>query len=43
MKLEEECIGFGESDKRAAFEAFKKRFYDDLHHRMEVFFTTHHA
>ncbi len=43
MKLEEEAIGFGESDKRAAFEAFKKRFYDDLHHRMEIFFTTHHA
>ena len=32
-----------ESDKRAAFEAIKKRFYDDLHHRMEIFFTTHHA
>lgn len=43
MKLEEEAIGFGESDKRAAFEAIKKRFYDDLHHRMEIFFTTRHA
>jgi hypothetical protein len=43
MKLEEDAIGFGESDKRAAFEAIKKRFYDDLHHRMEIFFTTRHA
>ncbi len=43
MKLEEQAIGVAESDKRAAFEAIKKRFYDDLHHRMEVFFTTRHA
>lgn len=43
MKLEEESIGVAESDKRAAFEAIKRRFYDDLHHRMEVFFTTRHA
>jgi hypothetical protein len=38
MKIEEQAIGMAESDKRAALEAIKKRFYDDLHHRMEVFF-----
>jgi Domain of unknown function (DUF4407) len=43
MKLEEQSIGVAESDKRAAFEAIKKRFYEDLHHRMEIFFTTRHA
>ncbi|MES2440964.1 MAG: DUF4407 domain-containing protein [Verrucomicrobiota bacterium] len=43
MKLEEQTIGVAESDKRAALEAIKKRFYDDLNHRMEVFFTTRHA
>jgi hypothetical protein len=43
MKLEEQTIGIAESDKRAALEAIKKRFYDDLNHRMEVFFTAKHA
>ena len=43
MKLEEQSVGVTESDKRAALEAVKKRFYDDLHHRMEIFFTTRHA
>jgi len=43
MKLEEQTIGVAEGDKRAALEAIKKRFYDDLHHRMEIFFTTRHA
>jgi hypothetical protein len=43
MKLEEQSIGVAESDKRVALEAIKKRFYDDLHHRMEIFFTTRHA
>ncbi len=43
MNLEEQSIGMAESHKRAAFEAIKQRFYDDLHHRMEVFFTTRHA
>lgn len=43
MKLEEQSIGMAEGDKRAALEAIKKRFYDDLHHRMEIFFTTRHA
>jgi hypothetical protein len=39
MKLEEQSVGMAESEKRAALEAIKKRFYDDLHHRMEVFFS----
>lgn len=43
MKLEEQTIGVAESDKRAALEAIKKRFYEDLNHRMEVFFTSRHA
>jgi len=43
MRLEEDSVGIAESDKRAALEAIKKRFYDDLHHRMEIFFATRHA
>jgi len=43
MRLEEEQIGVAESDKRAAHEAIKKRFYEDLHHRMEVFFSNRQA
>ncbi|MCF7733777.1 MAG: DUF4407 domain-containing protein [Akkermansiaceae bacterium] len=43
MKVEEELIGVMETDKRAAHEAIKRRFYEDLHHRMEIFFTTRHA
>ena len=43
MKLEEQSIGVAESDKRAALEAIKKRFYADLNHRMEIFFTSRHA
>lgn len=43
MKLEEQLIGVAESDKRAAHEAIKRRFYEDLHHRMEIFFSTGHA
>jgi hypothetical protein len=43
MKFEEQLVGVAESDKRAALEAIKKRFYDDLHHRMEVFFSMGHA
>jgi hypothetical protein len=39
MRIEEEQIGISQSDKRAVLEAIKKRFYDDLHHRMEVFFS----
>lgn len=43
MKMEEDAVNFDDSDKRAALEAMKKRFYDDLHHRMEVFFSKGHA
>ena len=43
MKFEEQLVGVAESDKRAALEAIKKRFYDDLHNRMEVFFSKGHA
>jgi hypothetical protein len=43
MKFEEQFIGVAESDKRAALEAMKKRFYDDLHKRMEVFFSHGHV
>lgn len=40
MKTEEECVGLADSEKRAALEAIKKRFYDDLHNRMAVFFSS---
>jgi hypothetical protein len=43
MKLEEQTIGVAESEKRAALEAIKQRFYADLHDRMEVFFTSGRA
>ncbi len=43
MKMEEQQIGVAESGKRAAHEAMKTRFYEDLNHRMEVFFNTRHA
>lgn len=43
MKFEEQSIGVSESDKRNAHEAMKKRFYDDLHKRMEVFFSQGHV
>ena len=39
MRIEEEQIGVSQSDKRAVLEAIKKRFYDDLHRRMEIFFS----
>jgi hypothetical protein len=39
MKFEEQSIGVAESDKRAVLEAIKRRFYDDLHNRMEIFFS----
>jgi hypothetical protein len=38
-----DTINHQDTDKRAAIDAIKKRFYDDLHHRMELFFTTRHA
>lgn len=43
MRLEEEHIKHNETDKRAALENIKKRFYDDMNHRMEQFFTARHA
>lgn len=43
MRAEEEHIAHNETDKRAAIDAIKRRFYDDLHHRMELFFTTRHT
>lgn len=43
MRSEQEHIAHNESDKRAALENIKKRFYDDLNHRMELFFTTRNA
>jgi len=43
MRAEEEHIAHNDADKRAVIDAIKKRFYDDLHHRMELFFTTRHA
>jgi hypothetical protein len=38
MKVEEELAGQQSAEKRAALEQIKKRFYDDLNHRMELFF-----
>jgi Domain of unknown function (DUF4407) len=43
MRAEEEHINHHDPDKRAAIDAIKKRFYDDLHHRMELFFTSRHS
>jgi Domain of unknown function (DUF4407) len=42
MKLEEQYVGVADTDKRAALEAIKKRFYDDLHNRMTIFFAGEH-
>jgi hypothetical protein len=39
MRLEEEQVGHHDPNKRAAIDAIKERFYADLHHRMEVFFS----
>jgi len=43
IKIEEQSVGVAESDKRVVLEAIKKRFYDDLHQRMEVFFSKGHV
>ncbi len=40
MRSEEELVGHHDANKRIAMDAIKQRFYDDLHHRMEVFFTS---
>jgi hypothetical protein len=39
IKSEEENIGYDDADKRNALAAMRQRFYDDLHVRMEAFFT----
>ena len=43
MRFEQEAAAFGGPERIAALEAMKKSFYDDLHRRMEVFFTSQHA
>ena len=43
MRSEEEAINHADTDKRDAIAAIKKRFYDDLHRRMELFFTANHT
>jgi hypothetical protein len=40
MKAEEELARDQSAEKRAALEQIKKRFYDDLNHRMERFFAS---
>ena len=40
MALEEQAAAAAGSDKRAALDAMKRRFYEDLHHRMELFFAS---
>jgi len=42
MRAEEEHVSQNDNDKRAAIDAIKQRFYEDLHHRMELFFKTKH-
>lgn len=41
IALEEEAAKNGQPEKVAALEAMKKRFYDDLHYRIESFFNGH--
>ncbi|BCX49491.1 conserved hypothetical protein [Haloferula helveola] len=43
MKLEQEANTNSGPEKIEVLDAMKKRFYEDLHRRMEVFFTTQHA
>ncbi len=43
MRLEQEAHAHSGPEKIAALEAMKKRFYDDLHHRMEIFFAARPA
>lgn len=40
LLLEQAAAENGKPEKLAALEAMKKRFYDDLHYRIESFFTT---
>lgn len=43
MRLEQEEAFHAGPEKLAALEAIKKRFYEDMQHRMEVFFARQHA
>lgn len=43
MRLEQETHAHAGPEKLAALEAMKKSFYDDLHRRMEVFFSSSYA
>ena len=43
MKAQEEHIAYDDGDKRKALTTMRQRFYDDLHHRMETFFTPRQA
>ena len=43
IKLEQEDSLHAGPEKIAALEAIKKRFYEDMQHRMEVFFAGQHA
>ena len=43
IKLEQEEAFHAGPEKIAALEAIKKRFYQDMQHRMEVFFAGQHA
>ena len=39
LRIEQEASANGGPEKAAALEAMKQRFYEDLHRRMEVFFS----
>jgi hypothetical protein len=43
MRFEQEAAAHAGPERLVALEAMKKSFYDDLHRRMEVFFTSQHA
>ena len=43
MRLEQEEHAHAGPEKKAALEAMKQRFYEDLHQRMESFFAKRHA
>jgi len=41
MRVEQELAASEAPERLVALQAMKKRFYDDLHHRMEIFFASH--
>jgi len=43
MRIEQEAAQNAGPEKLAALELIKRRFYEDMQHRMEVFFATQHA